>query len=241
MYQNITKVVPYHYFMPHIRVADLMTQQDKAVLNRIVQIQKEVDEKKMSFFDFYKKLKTMHTYLHSCFEQEANSCEMNKPIIINSVITVEGGSQSILSDRIGVTGGATTDRIACVHWDTGNSISGALLGIVRGFKPAKEKGGNKLISGQIAYNAAKDEAARIAEAVKYDFEDVILMRLMNRGIEIPQVGKFVYFTSSPGQAKKGSGYLLNTKVFKEYPYFAWPVPAAQINEWCKGKAPLSTK
>ena len=241
MYQNVAKVAPYHYFMPHIRVADLMTPQDETFLNRIVQIQEEVDEKKMSFFDFYKKLKAMQAYLHSCFEQEANSCEVNKPIVINSEITVEGGSQSILSDRMGITSGSTTDKIACVHWDTGDFISEALRLIIRGFKPAKERGGNKLTSGQIAYNAARGEAEKIAEAAKYDFEDVILMRLMNRGIEIPQVGRFVYFTSSPGQAKKGSGYLLNTKVFKEYPYFAWPVPAMQINEGCKGKAPLATK
>lgn len=241
MYQDIPKVGPYHYFMPHIRVADLMNAQDKAFISRIAQIQKEVTEKKLGFFDFYEKLKAIQTYLHNCFEQEANSCGARGPIVINGEITVEGGSQSILSDRIGIIGGATTDKIACVHWDTGSFISAALLGIVRGFKPAKEKGGKKLTSGQIAYNAAKDEAARIAEAVKYDFEDVILMRLMNKGIEIPQVGKFAYFTSSPGQAKKGSGYLLNTKVFKEYPYFAWPVPAVQINEECKGKAPLATK
>lgn len=139
MYQNIKKVSPYHFFMPHIRVADLMTPQDEAVLNRIVQIQEDVSEKKLGFFDFYKKLKAMQAYLRSCFEQEANSCELNKPIVIDGEITVEGGSESILSDRLGIIGGATPDKIACVHWDTGNFISAALLGIVREFKPAKEK------------------------------------------------------------------------------------------------------
>lgn len=241
MYQNVVKVATYYYFMPHIRVADLMNAQDEAVLNRIVQIQKEVDEKKMSFFDFHKKLKVMQKYLHDCFEHEANSCVVDNPIIVHSEITVEGGAQSIMSDKLGITEGNTTDKIACVHWDTGNFISAALLGIIREFKPAKEKGGNKLTPGQLAYNAARDEAAKIAKVIKYDFEDVILMRLMNRGIEIPQVGKFVYFTSSPGQAKKGSGYMLNVQTFKMYPYFAWPVPAARINDGCKGKAPLATK
>ena len=241
MYQNVPKVVPYHYFMPHIRVADLMNDQDRAFIKRINEIREEVNSKKLSFFDFYKKLKAMQTYLHGRFEQEANSCEMNNPIVIDSEITVEGGSESILSDRVGITGGATTDKIACVHWDTGNFISEALLGIIRAFKPAKEKGGNKLTNTQIQYNSARDEAAKIAESLKYDFEDVILMRVMNRGISIPHVGKFAYFTSSPGQAKKGSGYLLNVQTFNTYPYFAWPVPAAQINEGCKGKAPLATK
>ena len=238
MYQNVPKVVPYHYFMPHIRVADLMNDQDRAFIKRINEIREEVNSKKLGFFDFYKKLKAMQVYLRSCFEQEANSCEMNNPIVIDSEITVEGGSESILSDRIGIVGGATTDKIACVHWDTGNFISATLLSIIREFKPAKE---NKLTNTQISYNAARDEAAKIAESIKYDFEDVILMRVMNRGIEIPNVGKFVYFTSSPGQAKKGSGYMMNVQTFKMYPYFAWPVPAARINEGCKGKAPLATK
>lgn len=139
MYQNVPKVTTYHYFMPHIRVADLMTPQDEAVLNRIVQIQKEVDEKKMSFFDFHKKLKVMQKYLHDCFEHEANSCVVDNPIIVHSEITVEGGTQSIMSDKLGITEGNTTDKIACVHWDTGNFISAALLGIIRKFKPAKEK------------------------------------------------------------------------------------------------------
>lgn len=240
MYRNVPKVAPYHYFMPHVRVADLMNDQDRSFIKRINEIREEVSSKKLGFFDFCKKLEAMQTYLYGRFEQEANSCEPSAPIVINGEITVEGGSQSILSDRIGVTGGGTTDKIACVHWDTGNFISEALLGIIRAFKPAKEKGG-KLSSGQIAYNAARDEASRIAESLKYDFEDVILIRLMNRGIEIPHVGKFVYFTSSPGQAKKGSGYMLNVQTFKTYPYFAWPVPATQINEGCKGKAPLATK
>ena len=241
MYQNVKKVSPYHFFMPHIRVADLMNDQDRAFIKRINEIREEVNSKKLGFFDFCKKLKAMQTYLHGRFEQEANSCEPNAPIVINSGITVEGGAQSPMADRMGITDGDTTDKLACVHWDTGKAIDNVLRGIVMSFKPAKEKAGNKLTSGQIAYNVKRLEALQMAETIKYDFEDIIKMRLLNRGIEIPEVGKFLYFTSSPGQSKKGSGYCLNINMFKQYPYFAWPIPCEEMNMNCNGKAPVATK
>ena len=239
MYQNVPKVAPYNYFMPHIRVADLMNDQDKAFINRVSQLQMEVKDGKLGFFGFYEKLKVMQNYLHDLREKEASATA--DPIVISGEITVEGGAQSPMADRMGIADGETTDKLACVHWDTGKAIGDVLQGIVMSFKPAKEKAGNKLTSGQIAYNVKRLEALQMAEAIKHDFEDVIKTRLLNRGIEIPGVGKFAYFTSSPGQSKKGSGYMLNFEMFKKYPYFAWPIPCEEMNRNCKGKAPVATK
>lgn len=239
MYQNVKKVSPYNFFMPHIRVADLMNAQDKAFISRVSQLQQEVKDGKLSFFGFYEKLKVMQNYLHDLHEKEASATA--DPIVINGEITVEGGAQSLMADRMGITDGETTDKLACVHWDTGKAIGDVLRGIVMSFKPAKEKAGNKLTSGQIAYNVKRFEALHISEAIKHDFEDVIKMRLLNRGIEILGVGKFAYFTSSPGQSKKGSGYMLNLNMFRDYPYFAWPISVAEMNANCKGKPPVATK
>lgn len=239
MLQNVPKVTPYHFFMPHIRVADLMNDQDRAFISRVSQLQQEVKDGKLSFFGFYEKLKVMQNYLHDLHEKEASATEDS--IVINGEITVEGGAQSLMADRMGITDGETTDKLACVHWDTGKAIGDVLRRIVMSFKPAKKKAGNKLTSGQIAYNVKRLEALQMAEAIKYDFEDVIKMRLLNRGIEIPGVGKFAYFTSSPGQSKKGSGYMLNLNMFRDYPYFAWPISVAEMNANCKGKAPVATK
>lgn len=239
MLQNVKKVSPYHFFMPHVRVADLMSDQDKAFISRISQLHLEAKDGKLNFFSFHEKLKTMQNYLRDLREKEATATA--DPIVINSEITVEGGAQSPMADRMGITDGETTDKLACVHWDTGKAIGDVLRHIVMSFKPAKKKAGNKLTSGQIAYNVKRLEALQMAEAIKYDFEDVIRTRLLNRGIEIPGVGKFAYFTSSPGQSKKGSGYMLNFKMFKAYPYFAWPIPCEEMNEACKSKAPVATK
>lgn len=241
MYQNVSKINPYHFFMPHIRVADLMDDQDRAFIKRINEIREEVKEKKLNFFDFCKKLEAMQTYLRGRFEQEAGATEMDKPIVIDKAITVEGGAQSMMSDRIGIKDGDTTNKLACVHWDTGKTIYDVLRGIILGFKPAKEKDGNKLTPSQISYNLKRADTLQRAEAIKYDFEDIIRIRLMNRGIEIPEVGKFLYFTSSPGQSKKGSGYMLNITMFKQYPYFAWPIPCEEMNQNSNGKAPVATK
>lgn len=239
MYQNIKKVSPYNFFMPHIRVADLMNDQDRAFISRVSQLQQEVKDGKLSFFGFYEKLKVMQNYLHGLLEKETSATEDS--IVINGEITVEGGAQSLMADRMGITDGETTDKLACVHWDTGKAIGDVLRGIVMSFKPAKEKAGNKLTSGQIAYNVKRLEALQMAETIKYDFEDILKTRLLNRGIEIPGVSKFAYFTSSPGQSKKGSGYMLNINMFKQYPYFAWPIPCEEMNMNCKGKAPVATK
>lgn len=239
MLQNVPKVTPYHFFMPHIRVADLMNDQDKAFISRVSQLHLEAKDGKLNFFDFHAKLKAMQNYLRDLREKEAASTA--DPIVINSGITVEGGAQSPMADRMGIADGETTDKLACVHWDTGKAIGDVLRGIVMSFKPAKKKAGNKLTSGQIAYNVKRLEALQMAETIKYDFEDILKTRLLNRGIEIPEVGKFLYFTSSPGQSKKGSGYMLNINMFKQYPYFAWPISCEEMNENCRGKAPVATK
>ena len=59
MLQNVPKVTPYHFFMPHIRVADLMNDQDKAFISRVSQLHLEAKDGKLNFFDFHAKLKAM--------------------------------------------------------------------------------------------------------------------------------------------------------------------------------------
>ena len=214
---EIPPVRPYHFFVRHFRADDLLTQEEKAELARLKVLFEGLEGTwATSQFDGTKGALPAFRKENNAIAKKVSAMAGNTTIAAIVPITEgawEGATQSLLSDKLGVSPSELYNGLIIAHWGI------EFPKFPKGIKGKKED----VAKCRVLYDKIKD-----------GYETALLYALLRANITIKggddKEHRYIFFTSSPGQMKKDCGVFIDSAIAAAMPHLMWPMGPQKINE-----------